>query len=176
MIELSAEVVRDILSYEPETGIFKWRKKTGNVRAGYVAGTLGRCGYVIISIKRRTYKAHRLAWLHVTGSWPTDEIDHKNRIKTDNRFQNLRDCSGTENQHNTGLRSDNKSGNRGVRYDAKRGKWESRIRLCGKILHLGRFLSERDAVTAYQEARAAHGLGRVDLEAASREGTISHAG
>lgn len=132
MSDLSAEHVRAALSYDAETGVFRWLKKTGNVRAGTVAGTIGRCGYVIISIKKRTYKAHRLAWLYTHGHWPVGQIDHKNRVRTDNRLCNLRDCSGTENQHNTGLRSDNTSGFRGVRYDAKRGNWEARLRLRGR--------------------------------------------
>ena len=169
MSDLSAEVVRDSLDYDPESGIFRWRRKTGNVRAGSVAGTLGRCGYMIISIKKRTYKAHRLAWIHVTGQWPVGEIDHKNRVRTDNRLSNLRECSGTENQHNTGLRSDNTSGLRGIRYDAKRGKWEARLRLHGRLLHLGRFSEAGCATAAYEAARAAHGLGCVDLEAVDRE-------
>jgi hypothetical protein len=134
---LDAATVRALLDYDPATGIFRWAVKTSNRRAGTLAGTLGRDGYVIICIKKRTYRAHRLAWLHITGSWPENQIDHKNRVRNDNRLCNLRDCSGTVNQHNSGLRSDNKSGLRGVSYNQKRQKWEVRMKLHGKLIHIG---------------------------------------
>ncbi len=101
--ELTAEYLRSILHYDQETGIFTWKVRTARrVKAGDVAGCSDGDGYRLIKVQSRLYKAHRLAWLYIHGSWPKDQIDHINRIRTDNRIANLREVSNKQNLQNTG--------------------------------------------------------------------------
>lgn len=87
------------LHYDPETGIFRWRapEKPGNNPEGQIAGSHCNKGYLVIGIDKKVYKAHRLAWLYMTGSWPTSQIDHRNTVKDDNRWANLREASNAQN-------------------------------------------------------------------------------
>ena len=81
------------LNYEPETGIFTWKKaKRGHTKAGAKAGTIRPNGYINITINRKPYYAHRLAWFYTTGQWPTHHIDHINGVRDDNRIENLREA------------------------------------------------------------------------------------
>lgn len=97
---LTAERLRELLTYDPETGEFRWRYTRGCRARGQIAGTVTCLGYLTIAIDGRKYKAHRLAWLHVHGEWPYPEIDHINRIKLDNRLVNLRRATRAENNAN----------------------------------------------------------------------------
>ena len=113
------------LTYDKDTGVFLW---VGGVRNGRVAGSLDEYGYIRISIKRKKYRAHRLAWLYCYGRFPEFEIDHINRIKTDNRICNLRDVSSSKNSENTKIRSDNKSGVKGVSWNKAENRWYVHIK------------------------------------------------
>jgi hypothetical protein len=105
---MDAGILRSLLDYDPETGIFSWRKdlphKTGVRRAGMIAGSINGSGYTIIGFrfdgKRVSYKAARLAWLYVHGVWPKSDLDHKNRDRTDDRISNLRECTQSQNNAN----------------------------------------------------------------------------
>lgn len=98
---IDAALVRSFLSYDPETGEFRWLLRKGWERgAGRVAGSKKRRGYVDIGILGTVYQAHRLAWLHYHGEWPKQQIDHINRVRDDNRIVNLRDVSYLENARN----------------------------------------------------------------------------
>src|SRR5258707_7365907 len=89
--------VRELLAYDPEAGTFTWKVRLSkNTHVGDIAGCITSEGYGIIRINERGYLAHRLAWLITTGKWPP-EIDHKNGIKNDNRWMNLREAFGTMN-------------------------------------------------------------------------------
>ncbi len=91
---LTAARLRELLSYNPTTGVFRWRVTRGGRLAGARAGCIDRRnGYVVIRVGKVKYSAHQLAMLHATGEWPTLEIDHKNRRKADNRLCNLRQVS-----------------------------------------------------------------------------------
>ena len=95
-----AELKR-LLTYDPETGIFKWNVyRSDNARAGDIAGAMEKTGYVDISVNAKRYKAHRLAFLYMTGSWPKNQIDHKNKVRNDNKWLNLREASASENAQN----------------------------------------------------------------------------
>lgn len=148
---ITQKLLQEILSYDPETGIFRWRSPVSNrVRAGEIAGSPIGKGYWNVQINRKLYKSHRLAWLYVNGEWPIGYIDHINRDKADNRICNLRMVNKSENMANAGLRASNTSGLRGVTFSRRRGKWMAQIMHRGKHYHLGYFDNISDAGAAYQ--------------------------
>ena len=157
--DLSVDHVRSRLDYDLETGIFTWRKrpvktiydKAWNARyARKRAGSADEQGYLQISIDGRTYKAHRLAWLYMTGQWPLDVVDHENNNRADNRWVNLRVVSHRQNTLNR--RKPGSSKYPGVYRDRKNRKFVAQIHARGKSRHLGSFDDELEAAAAYQKA------------------------
>lgn len=146
------------LWYQPETGLFRWRYGSHNrmVKPWDVAGRSDNKGYVNITLRGRTYKAHRLAWLYMTGSFPSFLIDHKNRNKSDNSFDNLREVNKTQNNWNTSIRIDNKSGVKGVHFCKTWKRWIASVRVNGIRHHVGRFLSIEEAKNAVIKFRKEH--------------------
>jgi hypothetical protein len=158
---LSPDYLRSILDYDRETGVFTWKVRRrcqgGRTVIGAQAGFVRGCdGYVFIGIDGTAYPAQKLAWLHVTGEWPIAIVDHKSRDRADNRFDNLRLATQTENNQNKSIRSDNASGVTGVSFDDARGRWAARLKTGGKYLHLGRFATIDDAVAARRAAERKH--------------------
>jgi len=166
---LTVDIVRQLLDYDPKSGVFRWRKRavkmfadgprqnnacaTWNSRyAGNVAGTPDKDNYLQINIFKKQYKAHRLAWFIQTGSWPEGDIDHANCDPIDSRLANLRAATRSQNHANKGTRADNTSGRKGVSWDKSRRKWVAHIGRNGRIYHLGRFNSAEDASASYSEA------------------------
>jgi hypothetical protein len=153
--DLTAQRLRELLHYEPETGIFtriKYRCARG--KAGSVAGYKNAQGYVLFMVDRHMYMAHRLAWLYMTGDHPTGLIDHKDGNKSNNRFSNLRPADRTLNaQNKQKARADSKSGLAGAYYDARWGKWFSNITYGGKRRGLGMFATAQEAHEAYIAAK-----------------------
>jgi hypothetical protein len=146
---ITASYLRSLLSYDQDTGDFH-RVVSRNPRhpVGAVAGTQHSRGYIVIGLDGMNYKAHRLAWLHVHGEWPTGEIDHINGNKTDNRITNLRIVSRSENMVNRfRARSDNRLGVLGVTQIG--GRFIARF----KNRYLGMFATPEAAHGAYQKAR-----------------------
>lgn len=144
---LSAEKVRDVLRYRPETGLFYWRRPFKSTNIGRLAGSASvSCtdGYIKIRIGRTSYRAHRLAWLYVHGEWPDGVIDHINHIRTDNRIANLRVTSTLVNNENTQGGRRNQSRYRGVSVR----KW---VAHCAG-LYIGSFNTEKQAALAYNKA------------------------
>jgi hypothetical protein len=158
---LTAEEVRQALTYNPLNGEFTWNHNPARSRqwngqfAGRRAGNL-RDGYRRIKIQGRTYTASRLAWLHVHGQWPKHEIDHINRARDDDRIANLREATRSENQQNAGTRADNTCGYRGVYWSKHRNRWMAVINLPSKRLWLGHFDTPAKAHEAYQHAARQH--------------------
>ncbi|MEK6294411.1 MAG: HNH endonuclease [Paraburkholderia tropica] len=151
--KIDAAQLRALLTYDAETGIFRWRERRNHLTPkGSVAGTVNSKGYVMIGVARRLYQAHRLAWLYVTGEWPKDLIDHINTIRTDNRFENLREASKTENNRNRSAGIAGRKGLKGATFRKKEGAWYSGIWSAGKRIHLGTFSSEQEAHEAYCKA------------------------
>lgn len=154
--ELTLARLRELLHYEPETGVFTWRvDRTAGVKAGDVAGrgNVNSSGYQRIRVQKRLYPAHRLAWFYMTGSWPEHEIDHRNGKRADNRWGNLRDVDDATNCQNThGVRRDNQVGLSGVGKKAN-GRFYARIRTNGRLQHLGRFDTAQEAHDAYLAAK-----------------------
>ncbi len=151
--ELTAEQLRSILDYDPETGIFTWKVGSANqVKAGNIAGSPTGLGYLRIRVQRRGYQAHRLAWLYMCSNWPKDQIDHINRIRTDNRIANLREVTNKQNQQNRSKPSSNTSGYPGVYWCKRSSKWQAYITHNQKKVHLGCFTDREDAIAARKAA------------------------
>jgi hypothetical protein len=150
-IPLTLERLKEVLDYNPETGIFTWKHRpagraTWNTRyAGKVAGCIDCYGYVKIAIDDVAYRGHRLAWFYMTGAWPLIEADHENLNKADNRFSNLREATKSQNATNRTKRSDNTSGFKGVSYQKQIKKWVAQATLDGTHYHFGCFDTPEEA-------------------------------
>ena len=144
------KIVMERLSYDSRTGLFKWKcRAAAHVREGAEAGCLDKSnGYVKIKVAGRYYRAHRLAWLIVYGSFPPDQLDHINGVRYDNRIINLRAVTNTENCRNRALDNRNKSGHIGIYYNKQRNKWTASIGINYKKVHLGHFENLEDAIEA----------------------------
>lgn len=150
---ITQQRLRELLSYDLETGVFRWLSSRGTARAGSVAGSPDSYGYLQTKIDRRCYLNHRLAWLYVHAEWPEEQIDHINGCRSDNRLANLRKVSASINQQNQRkARLDNKCGLLGVSSSGKR--WQARISYPGgKDTYLGLFDTPELAHAAYLEAK-----------------------
>lgn len=152
MIPSQQKILR-LLEYNSETGLFYWRVSTSSTaQAGSVAGTKTSHGYIDIGIEGKSYKAHRLAWVYITGAWPKDEIDHRNGVRHDNSWANLREADHRLNHENIRIAmSSNHLGVLGVYQHHK--KFVSRIKSHGKKFYLGIFNTSREAHEAYLSAK-----------------------
>ena len=142
--------LKELLHYDPETGHFTWLvSRGGTAHAGSRAGSPNSKGYTLIKLDGVTHRAQRLAFLYMTGGFPTEFVDHINRVKDDNRWINLRPATGRENEGNKGLRHDNTSGRRGVSWCKRARKWRAYGMRDGRQVYLGLFdtLEEAAAVT-----------------------------
>lgn len=148
-MELTQGYLKEILDYNPETGLFIWCARNALcIQVGDIAGCVTKSGYAIIRINTKNYKAHRLAFLWMTGDW-VDQVDHINREKNDNRWCNLRECSRSQNQGNRGIQSNNTSGYKGVSWHKNDKKWNSSIRKGKKTIYLGNHDCRHVAAQAY---------------------------
>ncbi len=150
---IDCKILKELLIYEPETGFFFWKKKDRARKIDVPAGTLLKNkGYITIGIYRKIYRAHNLACLYMTGSWPNSVIDHINGDRSDNRWCNLRDVSLSFNQHNRKSASrNNKLKTLGVR--KYRNRYRADIGLNGKSYFIGNYDSLDDARRAYFNAK-----------------------
>lgn len=150
--------LKEILHYEPETGVFRWAISRRGCRAGSIAGRTGKDGYREIGVDYRLIKSSRLAWLYMTGEWPGEkEVDHKNQVKNDDRWDNLRLADRPQNGANIGLRTNNTSGRIGVTWDKARSKWRAQANIDGRMVNLGRHETIEAASKAYDDALAFRG-------------------
>lgn len=154
MTELTQSYLKQILHYDPDTGVFTWIQQLGRAQIGCAAGHLRLDGYRHIRIHGRRYLAHRLAWFYICGTWPASDIDHRNGEKDDNRISNLRLATRSENgQNRRQAQSHSKSGLRGVSPCNKK-RWRAQIKLNGRCRYLGIFPSKESAHHAYLKAKA----------------------
>jgi len=151
---VTTEYLREILSYDPTTGIFMWRKKFNRTfPEGKVAGSKHSAGYISISVFNQKRLAHRLAWLYMTGNWPVEHIDHINGNKQDNRFVNLREVNRFQNLQNiTKPTKANKSGFLGV--SAHQGKWRMQLMVNRKRIKISGFNTPEEAHQCYVETKS----------------------
>ena len=144
--------LQKLLDYNPRTGVFKRRISRGSAKAGAVAGSLHRTGYIYIRVDGVDYKAHRLAWVYHYGVPPKDLLDHVNRNKADNRIRNLREATHAQNQQNKKTYANNLSGIKGVSWYALRRKWRVRIQHNKKSILVGFFNDLAQAAQARKRA------------------------
>jgi hypothetical protein len=148
-VDLSGTRLEVLLTYNPDTGLFHWRGGHKRVLPGQIAGSPDKDGYILICVDQKMYKAHRLAWLWMTGEWPKNEIDHIDNVPANNRFVNLREATRQQNARNMPRHRDNKIGLKGV-YKNKRGtRFIARATVNRKPVHLGCYSSKDDAHAAY---------------------------
>jgi hypothetical protein len=159
--DLTAQRLRELLSYDPETGVFTRLVARGNSAAGSIAGTLGKAyGYIEIIIDRENYRANRLAWFYMTGEWPQGQVDHINGIRSDDRWMNLRDVPKLTNSHNeVNRRVNNTSGFRGCHQNPSNGRWIAQISVNRETVYLGSFDSGAEAEAVYLAAKRQHHAG-----------------
>jgi len=144
--------LKKLLSYDPKTGVFRWRKTGKGRNADRIAGNTNNHGYRALCIRGKRYQAHRLAWLYVHGVWPAGDLDHRNGVRDDNRIKNLRQATRSQNMQNKSLQANNTSGYKGVCWNIGMKKWQANIRLHGKRKFLGYFSNIEDAASAYASA------------------------
>ena len=165
--------IKKLLNYDPETGIFVWlsrpvrpdyessdrswnTKYSGKLAGSIHASTSGRLFYINIKIYNKLYLAHRLVFLYMTGKFPLDQVDHKDRNGLNNRWENLRQANRMENSWNCGPQINNTSGFKGVHLDKRWGRYQALIRIRGKNKSLGYFDNPEDAHIAYATAAKKH--------------------
>lgn len=165
---LTASLLRELLHYDPISGVFTWHyrhrryfkdersyKIWNTKHAGKEAGCVAATGSPPtetrrIAVYKRTYYAHRLAWLYMTGEWPSDEIDHRDHDATNNKWDNLRAATSQQNKWNR--RSTNRGGYKGVTFDQNQNCYVAQIMVNYKNHHLGSFATPQDAHAAYCRA------------------------
>lgn len=141
--------LKELLHYDPETGIFTWIVARSGHLAGAVAGSKTQHGYIRITVEYKEQLAHRLAWLYMTGEFPNGKVDHKNTVGTDNRWGNLRLATTQQNAFNQAMKAGNKAGYKGVCKSSSK-KWKASIKVSGKSEHIGTFSSPELAAEAYR--------------------------
>jgi hypothetical protein len=145
--ELTQEYLKSLLEYDQETGILIWKEIRYPKKE--MAGHKNYKGYIDVKIDQKIYPAHRLAWLYMKGTWPSNHIDHINLDRSDNRWINLRECSYSQNYANQKVRKNNKSGLKGVSLEKVTGKYRAVICIEKKQINLGLFKTPEEAAKAY---------------------------
>jgi len=160
-MKITPEYIRKILAYDPETGNLVWLRR--ELRAGFeridkgwnkrfagcpVAFRRHRHGHGQIEIHCKNFMLHRVAWVHYYGEWPRGHLDHINGDPSDNRIRNLREATQSQNMMNAAIRSDNRSGVKGVSWSKKEMRWYAYINKNKKMISLGRYESLEDAIVA----------------------------
>lgn len=151
---ITQERLKELLHYDPDTGVFTWAVSQGRVRVGAVAGTRRKDGYWKVGLDRGLYLTHRLAFLYVTGKFPEQLVDHVNGDRADNRWCNLREATSAENQQNQrATQRKTSSGLLGVSWVKQAGKWLATITANKQRRFLGYFSTAEEAHAAYLTAK-----------------------
>jgi len=157
-MELTQAYLKSIIYYDPETGSFEWivpphgRHKSRQMAGGMVGG------YLNIKVNTKRYPAHRLAFLYMDGAFPECQVDHINGLRTDNRWNNLRSVSVSDNAKNKRLQKNNKSGVTGVFRESGRKKWVSKIVVDKRHIKIGSYMEFHEAVEARKLAEMHYGF------------------
>lgn len=149
----SVERIRQLCTYDADTGVFRWRITRRQAKAGQIAThKRGSLPYLFLDFDYGSYRAHRVAFKMMTGREPPAEIDHINGDAADNRWANLREATREENNRNARRRRDNKSGFKGVYWNSRDLRWMASVRRGGKQRYLGSFTTPEEAHAAYASA------------------------
>lgn len=151
-IKYSFDYINSQVRYEPETGFLFWRGTGTGKKIGRPAGGNFGIGYISICFNQDRIMAHRVAWLLSTGFWPSNQIDHRNHIRSDNRIVNLREATNEENTRNRLVLKRNTSGVTGVHFHKRDRKWVAQITVDGKHKFLGYFNDLSSAQSTRKEA------------------------
>lgn len=143
--------LKEVLDYNPDTGLFTWIESNGCVKAGDIARYKHHTGYINITITGKAYQAHRLAYLYMTGNFPKNSIDHINHVKDDNRWTNLRDATSSQNKSNIKKLKNNTSGYKGVSWDKRDKNWRAQIKHMNKNINIGSYTTPQEASEAYKK-------------------------
>ena len=152
--KISAAKVRKIISYDPYSGVFRWKIDMAlscKSRKGAIAGGFNAQGYRIIMIYGRSYRASHVAFALMTGRWPSNTMDHCDLNRANDQWNNLREATYRQNSMNRPIRQDNVTGYKGV-YNHPGERFRARIRVNGKLRSLGLFDSKEAAFSAYAKA------------------------
>lgn len=147
---LTLEYLKQELIYKPESGLFYWRVRRKGRRMCDPAGTLQNFGYIVIMLDGVRYVAQQLVWLYVTGKWPECELDHIDQDRSNNRFENLREATRSQNATNQKIREDNSSGHTGVCWDKQKLKWKVQISVKGQKRLQKHFIDFETACSFYR--------------------------
>ena len=150
---LTQDELKNKFHYDPDTGIFTYKKSYFKSKIGKVAGEKCGNGYILLRINNKIYPAHRLAWLYMYGSEPLELIDHVNRIRNDNRIVNLREASKAENGYNRKIGNNSTSGIKGISWCRIHNRWVARVSANGIRKCIGYFKTINDAENAIIDAR-----------------------
>lgn len=158
---ITQKELKELLNYDPYTGIFTWAKSKGTAKigkeAGWICNQRGKT-YKSIMINGKSYYAHRLAWFYMYGHFPEKDVDHINGNGLDNRIINLRSVTESENLRNSRKSILNTSGFCGVYFHKPTGKWQAKIQINGKGKSLGLFFDKNEALLARKSAEQLHGF------------------
>lgn len=136
-----------MIEYNPDSGLF-------TNESGADVGNYGsKDGYVYVQFEGSNWLAHRLAFLFMTGSVP-DVVDHKDCIRRNNVWENLRPCTTQQNNLNSSVHFDSKSGIKGVYWHMKKKRWIAKVSIHGKQRTLGAYTFKHEAAKAVCDARA----------------------
>lgn len=157
-VKLIPEDIGDFLSYDPETGVLRWKVGRGKVKAGGIAGVIDSngLGYRKVGFRGVNYYAHRIAWFLHYGEQPPEKLDHWGNEPSDNRIENLRSVSQKENTWNRSMNSNNTSGFKGVTFDKAAGKFRPRVQVGGKRPYLGLYDTPEEANRVARAFREKH--------------------
>jgi|SRR3990172_258113 len=159
MQKLTQTKLKELLDYDPLTGVFVWKTRPANcIHIGDIAGSVNNYGYGQIQIYGKNYSSQRLAWLYVHGTWPEFQIDHRNHNRVDNRIANLRDVTPVGNGQNRIKAQANNlsSGLLGASFNKRCGQFSAQINVSGKRVHIGYFDDAESAHAAYLVAKREH--------------------
>ena len=157
MAEITQKRLKEVISYDPHSGLFTWLITSGGAVSGNIAGGYIGGGYIGINVDKKQYLAHRLAFMYENGRFPAKNIDHINGIRDDNRLINLREATSSENQQNQRRpQKHNRLGVLGVIEDRRNGRFIAQITINGKVKKLGSFSTTDLAHQAYIDAKRAN--------------------
>lgn len=164
MTDITIGYIRNTLSYDPDTGIFRWKSRDDvrlsirHIFKGQEAGIIAKNGYRVIRIMSQHFLGQRLAWVIMTGEWPKEEMDHINGVRADNRWTNLRSATKSQNCVNRKVSSRNTSGYKGVSLERRTNKWLAAIKIAGRSIRLSTYATPEEAHVVYVAAsKKAHG-------------------